>query len=186
MTADSNAGVQFGMLIDNSVNQRTFFTQPHLLTEDDFAALYQYSQGGTQISGPIDGAFIPKSRDGMSFSDMGYGLAIEFDANPGFPLFYDEYSFFPAFAQTAGAYSDTDTTDADEELVLCGAAIELYTMLSNRSTEKPVFSRGRLVPTTFQLKLQQAQERWDSPRVSRLRAPVRRSKTRTYRIGTYA
>lgn len=178
--AESGAICQFGMLIDNAVNQRTFFTQPHLATEDDFTTLYIGRQGGTTTSGPEDMSFVPVAMDGISFSDMGYGLAVEFDANPGFPMFYDELSFFPTLS------IDTDATDADEELVLCGAAIELFTMLKNRSTERPQVSRGRIVPTAVQIKIDDAQARWDSPRISRLRAPMRRSKRRTYRLGVTA
>lgn len=180
MTADSNAGVQFGMLIDNGAGQRTFTTQPHLNTEDDVLGLWIANQGGDGTSGPVDMSFTSLSMDGVSFSDMGYSYAVEFDGNPGFPIFYDEKSFYPALT------SDTDTTDCPEELALTAAAVQLYRTIKYGSNAAPQLSRGKIVPTATMLKLEEALAQWNSNRVSRLRSGSRRSIRRTSALGTYA
>ncbi len=172
---ESGAVVQFGMLVDNGVNQHTFPTQPHLTGgEGDVGGFYIYRQGGTSVSGPSDGFFEGISDDGVSYSDYGWGQGIEWDTNPGFPIFYDEFFFFPALT------SDTDATDAPEEVVLLAAAIEVYMMLSEQSGSSPTFYRGKPLPTAVQLKLQQCMERWHSPRIQRLLADRRVTIRRTY------
>ena len=171
---ESGAVAQFGMLADNGAAQTLFPTQPHLNGETDISTYYLMRQGGDTGAGPADIAFLPISDDGVGYTDFGWGLGVEWDQNPGFPIFYDEFYFFPALT------SDTDTTDAPEEIVLLAAAIELYTMLVAQSGEKPTFYRGKPLPTATLLKLQQAQQRWASGRIQRQLANRRITLRRTY------
>lgn len=173
---ENTATVQFACVVDNGASQRTFFAQPHLLTEDDISTLYLASPGASTTSGPEDMAFSPISDDGYSINDYGWGLAFDFTSEPPvFPMFYDEYSFFPALS------ADTDTTDADEEIVILGAAIELFKMLVEQDKENQVSRYGRHIPTHWELAQQRAEALWQTPRLQRLIAPRRIAVRRTYR-----
>ncbi len=172
---ENTATVQFACLVDNGSDQRTFFAQPHLATEDDISTLYLASPG-TPTSGPEDMAFSPISDDGYSINNYGWGLAFDFTTEPPmFPMFYDEYSFFTPLS------ADTDTTDADEEIVILGAAIELFKMLVEQNKDNQVSRYGRRIPTHWEVAQQRAEALWQTPRLQRLIAPRRVSIRRTYR-----
>lgn len=180
---ENPATVQFSHIIDVSKDQRTFFAQPHLLTEDDISTMYlAIVQNNISPSAVADISFQPINDDGYSINDFGWGLQFDFATSyfVPFPLFYDELTFYPKLT------SDTDTTDADEEIVLLAAAIELQTMFTFQSNEKLTYYRGRVLPTEAMLKLQNAMELWNSPRIQRLLAPRRVGVRRSYRTAIFA
>lgn len=180
---ENGATVVFGPVLDVEQGQTLFATQAHLDADADISAWF-YGQvreiGAIANPGPETLAILPFIPDGQDISDYGWGFGLFFDTAPPFPTFYEEYGFFPALT------SDADTTDAPEALVLCGAAVELYEMLTSESTQTPGFYRGKILPTATMLKLQNAKEKWKSPFMRRLRASRSVSVKRTYSRSVYA
>lgn len=180
---ESAATVIFGPVLDVQAGQTTFASQPHLNSTDDMGAFYFGSTSGVgSIANPGPETIIYTSYqvDGVNMSDFGWGVGLNFATAPAFPTWFDEYGFYPALT------SDTDTTDAPEELVLCGAAMELYQMLASEDSSTPQAYRGKIVPTAVMLKLQNAEKKWRSGFMQRLRAEKGVSIKRTYKAGVYA
>jgi len=165
---ESGAVVEFGPVIDAEVGQQVYNGQPHFLTTDDFGALYTV-RFPSVLSGPEGNIFTPVVSDGITLDSHSYGISFDFQnmPYPGFPVFYDEYSFYPSIS------ADTDTTDCPEELVIKGMAVELFSMLASSSREVQVSRYGRHIPTHWELLRDQAKADWMEPRVTRLRAERR-------------
>lgn len=177
---ENGAVVQFTNVLDGADNQRVFTAQPHLQTDSDIGQFYVYSPDGDSISGPEDGQYLPISDDGITYNDFGWGIGLDFQSSPGWPLFYEELTFFPALA------SDSDTTDATEEVVLLGAAIEVTKMLVSQSGERPTISRGKVLPTFWERKLQEYEARWRSAQNQRFLAERVVRIKRNYAARVYA
>lgn len=169
---ESGAVVQFGNCIDIGDAQHIFETQPHLRTPNDMGGFYQLHLGTDALSRAEENWFTPIDEDGVLTSGLGFAVQVSLPERtwPYSPLiFYDELAFFPAFTT-----SDTDTTDCDEELLIAGAAVELFSYLERGEFKRPETNGV----SQWTLLLERANENWR--RVARLRARRKVSIKRTY------
>lgn len=172
--------MRFGPVIF-SPRSATQFANPLLLGGDDMRGLYGATLG-TPVTGtalqPVGMRLYPISDDGLTFQDINAGTQFNFQKAPAFPTFYSKLSFYYSLA------TDTATTNAPEQLVLVGAAKNLYEMMSFQSNEAPIVSRGKLIPTVTLQKLARAKEDWS--KLSRLRADRKVGIKRSYATPTSA
>lgn len=173
----------FGPLADVEQGQTVFSAPIHLQSEDDVLGWYALSVrevGAILNPGPDTFSYLSWQPDGVKYGDFGWGFGIQFESAPPFPIAMDEYNFFPELT------SDADTTAAPPQLVLCGAAVQLYEMLGFADTTQPIISRGHILPTLAAQRLQNARVQWKSGYMQRLRTERKVRMRRDFSAGVYA
>lgn len=173
----------FGPLADVEQGQTVFPAPIHLQSEDDVLGWYALGVrevGAILNPGPDTFSYLSWQPDGVKYGDFGWGFGIQFETAPPFPIAMDEYNFFPELT------SDADTTPAPPQLVLCGAAVQLYEMLGFGDTTPPTVSRGHIIPTLAVQRLQGAKTKWSSAYMSRLRTSRKVRMRRDFSAGVYA
>lgn len=151
---------QMARCIMAPTNATEYTTQSHVISNDDITGYFV----GTN--------FAPINYEGVQYDDRGWGTVIQWPYHPGFPVYYEEVLSYPPLS------SDSDSTDAPEEALLLGTAIEVYQTL----VSSEMYPQKR---NTYTAELARLQKLWDDQRLSRLRASrkvvIRRPMaTRTY------
>lgn len=138
-----------------------YTAQAHLISNDDVGGFF----AGLDL--------LPITDGGVTYDDRGWGVVMQWQYHPGFPIFYEEVLYYPALT------SDTDTTDAPVEALLLGSAIEVYEYLV--SSEMRESTRK-----VYMLELARLQAIWDEKRLTRQRAHRKVQIRRAYAQGVYA
>ncbi len=174
--ATSGQTYAFGPMVMAPQGTDSYTTEPHLRVWDDISTYYSLKIDGTTPAtvSVWDLEYQPASDDGITYDNLGWGIGINWQQAPDFPVFYDELSLFPALV------NDADVTNCDEELLIHAMGVELFSMLIRQSGEKPTYYRGKVLPTALMLKKEDAIANLSSPRVSRLLAQRRVVVKRNY------